>query len=110
MNKRRYQIDKLEGYEYSKNMILFWKEFQEQTTNEQPLSHRKDHSLLNRYTFKHGLLWYKGNRLVVPYKFRTSLLHDHHDVPSSGHPSWTVTYEFLARHYYWPKISKDVKN
>ena len=47
-----------------------------------------------------GLLWYEGTRLVIPQALHLSLLHDHHDAPTSGHPSWTATYDLLARQYF----------
>ena len=36
-------------------------------------------------------------------------MHDHHDAPFAGHPSWTLTYDLLARNYFWPKMSIDVR-
>ena len=71
--------------------------------DNQPLMHRLTNTILNRYIHQDGLLWYQKNCLVIPYPLHLTILHEHHDAPSAGHPSWTITYELLARHYYWPK-------
>src|SRR5215469_14496995 len=65
-------------------------------------------SSFTRYTFHDGLLWYEGSRLVIPSDLCLSLLHDHHDSPTAGHPSKNLTYDLLAHHYHWPRMEKDV--
>ena len=40
---------------------------------------------------------------------KTHLLQEHHDIPISGHLGIDKTYEQLQRHYYWPKMSKDIR-
>ena len=63
----------------------------------------------SRYKMRDGLLWFEGSRLVVPKPLRLSLLQEQHDTAYSGHPSHSVLYAELARHYFWPGMSKDVK-
>ncbi|XP_061495907.1 uncharacterized protein LOC133390739 [Rhineura floridana] len=48
-------------------------------------------------------------QLIVPSKYRTRLLEVAHDVPCAGHLGIKKTKRRLAAHYYWPNISKDVK-
>ena len=64
---------------------------------------------IQRYTWKDNLLWFEGSCLVVPKSQRLSLLHDNHDTPYSGHPSHTILYNTLACQFFWPGMSKDVK-
>ena len=53
----------------------------------------------------------EGNRrLCIPKgPLRLELLKLCHDVPSSGHPGRDRTYSRLARSYWWPRMSQDVK-
>ena len=66
-------------------------------------------TMAQRYTLRDGLLWYEGNRLVVPKPLRLGLLREHHDTPYSGHPSWNVMYASLSHSYFWPHMSKDTR-
>src|SRR5579871_1866147 len=54
-------------------------------------------TLLQHFTLdKDDLLWYDGNRLCIPRgKWRTLLLHDHHDTPIAGHQGVDRTYAAL---------------
>ena len=36
-------------------------------------------------------------------------MHEHHDNIIAGHLGVDKTYENIARHFYWPKLIKDVK-
>ena len=36
------------------------------------------------------------------------LIRDFHETPAAGHPGRSKTLELLARHYYWPKMYKEV--
>ena len=50
-------------------------------------------------------------RLCIPNQaeWRTHLLHDHHDTPIAGHLGVDKTYLGISRHFFWPRLSKDVK-
>jgi len=63
---------------------------------------------IQRYSLRDGLLWFEDSRLVVPTPLRLKILHEHHDNPIAGHPGWNMMYASLARHYFWPRMSKDV--
>ena len=51
-------------------------------------------------------------RLCIPDKLemRTTLLRDHHDAEIAGHRGVEKTYSSIATHFFWPKLSKDVKS
>ena len=68
-----------------------------------------EHTRMNRYTLRDGLLWFENTRLVVPKALHLKLLREHHDTALAGHPSWTVTYAHLAHSYFWPRMSRDVR-
>ena len=65
---------------------------------------------MNKYTQKQGLLW-KNNLIVVPAvsELRTTLMQEAHDTSYSGHFGWRKTLNLLQRHFYWPKMSSQVK-
>src|SRR6185369_13659284 len=53
----------------------------------------------------------EGKRLVVPPQkdIITKILQEDHDNLTSGYLGHDKTYERIARTYYWPRMSKDVK-
>jgi transposase InsO family protein len=53
-----------------------------------------------------------GNRrtLVIPIPLRTELLRENHDDVTSGHQGVFKTLGRLKTKYFWPTMSKDVKN
>ena len=63
-----------------------------------------------------GLLLQQGPgaespRIYVPAgRLRVDLLHDHHDNKGSGHLGTAKTVNLLGRLYYWPGMSRDVKD
>src|SRR5262249_13981507 len=64
---------------------------------------------LSHFHLRDGLLWYEGSCLVIPQPLRLRLLHDHHDALPAGHPGAKITYDTLARSYYWLRMTHDVK-
>ena len=42
----------------------------------------------------------------MPLKLR--LIRDFQETPAAGHPGRSKTLELLVRHYYWPKMYKEV--
>src|ERR1700737_1588386 len=68
-----------------------------------------------RFCIQNGLLYYRNDeysnwRLCVPAgTIRNAILHDNHDADIAGHPGILKTYSNIARAYYWPGMSKDVK-
>lgn len=56
-------------------------------------------------------LYYLNGKLVVPddKKLKLSLIAEHHQPPSKGHPGIARTTEHLLRKYWWPGLGQDVK-
>lgn len=49
-----------------------------------------------------------GPRLVVPVTLRTSLMHEQHSLPFSGHYRLQKTFDRMRQHYYWPGMYADI--
>lgn len=45
---------------------------------------------------------------VVPKEERDQVLHDNHDVPTSGHLGIFKTFNRIRRKFYWPKMKSDI--
>jgi hypothetical protein len=57
-----------------------------------------------------GHLWFRGRRWVPDYgTMRTQIIQTFHDSAVGGHPGRELTYAGLAREYYWPCMSNDVR-
>ena len=58
-----------------------------------------------------GLLLYKG-KVYVPNneELRTDIVRIHHDLPPAGHPGQWKTLELVSRNYWWPKMTKFIKD
>ena len=69
---------------------------------------RRQRTILNRYHLRDGIIWYEGNRIVVPTSLRKDIFHDHHDSVIAGHPSNIYTQALISRWFYWPKMDKDI--
>ena len=48
-------------------------------------------------------------QIVVPYKYRTEIMTNAHSIPLAGHMGVGKTKNRIIQHYFWPKMSKDVK-
>lgn len=50
------------------------------------------------------------NHIYVPNdrSLRDQIIHDHHDLPISGHPGQFKTVELILQTYWWPRIHVDV--
>ena len=59
------------------------------------------------YSLQDGWLLYKS-RLCITLAFRSAVLHDAHDSLVGGHRGINSTLEKLERHFYWPRMSRDV--
>ena len=69
-------------------------------------------SISDDYTIsKNDLLLYK-QRIVVPDvpELKLSILESRHDSPLAGHFGQEKTYQLLSRDFYWPGMTKDVKD
>ena len=64
-----------------------------------------------------GLLYYtpligeEATRICVPAtnNARSEIIHQCHDLPTSGHFGWMKTMELLMRNFYWNHMSRDVQ-
>ena len=56
--------------------------------------------------------WWKGNQLVITADTpaRRAIVQSHHDPPAYGHPGISRTTELVARRYWWPRMTQDVKD
>ena len=50
------------------------------------------------------------HQVVVPTSLRATLLTVAHDIPAAGHLGVAKTKDRLIRHFYWPSLTKDVKD
>src|SRR5581483_3507136 len=74
-----------------------------------PLKNEKiPSSLLKHFSIRNDLLWFDEERVCVPKNMRTEVIHDHHDIPISGHQGIERTYSSLQRFFYWPRMIKDI--
>ena len=51
----------------------------------------------------------KVEQVVVPQRYRTSIMTKAHSIPLAGHMGVAKTKHRILEHYFWPKISRDVK-
>ena len=53
---------------------------------------------------------YEPWRLCIPdILYRNTIIHDNHDLPITDRPGFVQTYSKIARSYYWPGMSKDIR-
>ena len=53
--------------------------------------------------------WSMIYQIVVPQKYRSTVLSLAHDTPMAGHLGVSKTHRRVLNHFYWPGISRDVK-
>ena len=64
---------------------------------------------------KDKLLYYRTDeyepwRLCLPdIPYRKKVIHENHDLAIAGHPGFIQTYAKIARLYYWPGMSADIR-
>ena len=68
-----------------------------------------------RYTIENKLLYcrideYEPWRLRIPnISYRNIVIHENHDLSIAGHSGFVQIYSKIARSYYWPGMSKDIR-
>jgi hypothetical protein len=68
-----------------------------------------------RYQIQNKLLYYRTDeyepwRLVLPdISYRKMIIHENHNSVIAGHPGFIQTYSKIARLYYWPGMSADIR-
>ena len=53
--------------------------------------------------------WSMVYQIVISHKYRETVLSLAHDTPMAGHIGVNKTHHRVLQHFYWPGISKDVK-
>ena len=58
-----------------------------------------------------GDFWFRNEALVIPNNkdLKNSILYEFHDIPSAGHVGAEKTHHAVSRHFWWPRIRKEVK-
>jgi transposase InsO family protein len=65
----------------------------------------------DRQGFIHFRDWNGNKRLYVPSKLRLGVMRDTHDSITDGaHGGLHKTYNRIATYYFWPRMSKEIKN
>ena len=71
---------------------------------------------ISNYKYDNGILYYRtandfNNRLVIPNDedLKNSIIYEHHDVKTAGHPGYYKTYLAIQKSYYWPNMSKYIQ-
>ncbi|AET39948.1 uncharacterized protein Ecym_5175 [Eremothecium cymbalariae DBVPG len=70
---------------------------------------KKSEIFRNKMSFKDDVIYYE-NRIIVPRSKVQEVLNIYHDhFLTGGHFGIEATYNKIALYYYWPKMSRDVK-
>ena len=64
------------------------------------------------FSLRAGILYYKVSRIVVPNNaaLKSTLLHECHDSPTSGHLGVAKTIALVTRHFYWPAMHAEIQS
>jgi hypothetical protein len=65
---------------------------------------RSDHVVRNGLLYKDGKLYVPNNKQI-----KTIIMHESHDTPTAGHMGADKTVLLVSRHFYWPRLSTDVR-
>uniref|UniRef100_A0A1B6LP54 RNA-directed DNA polymerase n=1 Tax=Graphocephala atropunctata TaxID=36148 RepID=A0A1B6LP54_9HEMI len=60
-----------------------------------------------------GIIYYQQGSdklILVPSKFRTKILHLHHNIPTAGHTGALKTLKRIKQRFVWPNMKEDVQN
>ena len=62
-------------------------------------------------SIKGGLLYYNENRIYIPADaaLRTRIIHECHDVPTSGHLGKDKTIDQVKRRFYWLRMDDEIQ-
>ena len=69
-------------------------------------------SNVDKYFIERDLLYHQNgdvSRIVVPTKFRSSIMFMFHNAPTGGHLAFQKVWDKLKERYYWPNVYKDLK-
>ena len=64
----------------------------------------------NFFVSKDGTLGYKRGRICVPNneEIKKQILYEAHNTPYAMHPGTTKMYRDLKKHFWWPRMKRDV--
>ena len=64
----------------------------------------------NFFLSEDGVLGYKGGRICVPNdeEIKKQILYEAHNTPYAMHPSTIKMYRDLKKHFWWPRMKRDV--
>jgi hypothetical protein len=89
--------------------------YKEQTYVDLFMAVERGGGTTNRYTIQDQLLYYRTDEyepwwLVLPnIPYRQRVVHENHNLAISGHPGFIQTYSKMARLYYCPGMSWDIR-
>ena len=67
------------------------------------------------YTIENKLLYYRIDEYeswrlcILNISYRNIVIYENHDLSIAGHPDFVQIYSKIARSYYWPGMSKDIR-
>ena len=67
---------------------------------------QREHKSLEDYTWKEGLLFFKG-RLCIPNSLRRQILKEAHESPLVAHSDYQKMFSALKEKFFWPQMKKD---
>lgn len=89
--------------------------FQEQRNDEYTnnmISKINDGTLCRKWSIKNGILFRRtlsGDRMVVPAKLKSMIMHVHHENPAfGGHHGEFRTFKDIQKTYWWHSMKKDI--
>jgi transposase InsO family protein len=62
-----------------------------------------------KYQLQDDLVYFE-DKLYIPSSMRSEWIQNEHDSPLAGHPGHLKTFDLVNRHFYWPKMHKDIMN
>ena len=66
---------------------------------------QREHKSLGDYTWKEGLLYFKG-RLCIPNELQKQILKEAHETPLVAHPRYQKMFSSLKEQFFWPRMKK----
>ncbi len=100
-------IDLGDAYNNDKRLQQTWEILQRLESSDE-----KEKAQVRNYELHDDKVYLKKDqRLVIPYhrELRTRIICEFHDIPISGHLGIDKTYGNVSKHFYWPKMFKDIR-
>ena len=68
---------------------------------------QREHESLEDYTWKEGLLYFKG-QLCIPNELWKQILKEAHEAPLVAHLGYHKMLSSLKEQFFWPRMKKDI--